>query len=284
MSILIFGEILVDIIDNSWYPGGAPFNVACHLKGMNLKPVIISKIGNDDMGKYLLDIALKKNLNTDYIKTDIYKTGAVEVNIREGEPFFSIIENRAYDYIDPPNVKTAKSSSLLYYGSLAVRSEKSYNSLLKIKEEFNGITFMDINIRKPWFNLEKIEPLLTDIHWLKINSEELNIIAGSSSTIEENINYLSNKYSIGNIICTLGAKGAKLYSSEDQILYSIQGKKIENFINSVGAGDAFSASVISSIINGESGKVLLQKANNFASKVCSLKSAIPESINFYDGL
>ena len=97
---MIFGEVLFDIFsDGSTVLGGAPFNVAWHLQAWGL-----------DTAGLQMD--------------SIHPTGTVEVKFYNGEPVFEIVDNRAYDHIQPDTISSLD-PALLYHGTLAVRNRTS---------------------------------------------------------------------------------------------------------------------------------------------------------------
>lgn len=282
-KVLVYGEILVDSVEGeNWHPGGAPFNVACHLKGMGLEPLFISGIGQDDIGEFLLKKVRNWGISEDGLTIVDKPSGLVDVKIKNGEPSYNILESRAYDYIEFPTEDLTKGASLLYFGSLATRSSKSLQTLKAIKENFTGITFADINIRHPWFQLSDFKDFLYGITWLKVNHHELDELIDNKLTMKEKIITLSDLYSIENIICTLGKDGVLLYSSVENSFVESNIKKVTEFKNSMGAGDAFSASAIKSILNKAAKISLLKESVAFASLICSIEGAIPEDKSFYN--
>ncbi len=100
-KIICFGETLWDMLPSGKMPGGAPMNVAIHLTYHQFAPVIISRVGNDDLGKELLDFLHEKNVSTRYIQTgQTHLTGVVKANIsNKTEVTYKIVEPVAWDYI-----------------------------------------------------------------------------------------------------------------------------------------------------------------------------------------
>lgn len=281
-KLLIFGEILVDWVEGeNWHPGGAPYNVASHLKGFGLDPLFISGLGKDDIGTFLMDKVKSWEMDTTGITINDKPSGLVQVSINKGEPSYDILSERSYDYIEKPDLESIKDADFLYYGSLAIRSQKSFESLKYIKENFKGITFVDINIRHPWFDFKKIEPYLNNIDWLKVNHHELDELYSENGDIKSKLEGFSKQYNIKNIICTMGEQGVILYSSDENSFTTSDIKKVENFKNSMGAGDAFAAMSIKSILSKAPKDKLLNNAVNFASSICSLEGAIPKDKTFY---
>ena len=81
-QITIFGEMLWDMLPTGKQPGGAPMNVAIHLKNFGLNPAFISRIGDDDLGGELMEYLDNKGLITDFVQTGItHLTGVVKVNL-----------------------------------------------------------------------------------------------------------------------------------------------------------------------------------------------------------
>lgn len=281
-KLLIFGEILVDSVEGeNWHPGGAPFNVACHLKGFGLNPFFISGLGKDDIGNFLMDKVSAWELDISGISINDKPSGLVDVSIKNGEPSYEILNDRAYDYIEEPDSKLINNSDFLYYGSLAIRSKKSFNTLKSIKNNFKGTVFVDINIRHPWFDFEIFEPFLEGIDWLKVNHHELDELWRADGSLKDKISGLSNRYDIKNIICTMGEDGVTLYYSSTKTFIQCDIKKVKDFKNTIGAGDAFSAMTINSILLNKDKEELLKKSVNFASSICSLEGAIPKNKDLY---
>src|SRR5205823_2768447 len=74
-----FGEILWDVLPDGAQPGGAPMNVAYHLKQLGQRPAMISRIGKDDWGKKMQQVLTDKNILQDYVQIDdTLPTGTVD--------------------------------------------------------------------------------------------------------------------------------------------------------------------------------------------------------------
>lgn len=281
-KIIIFGEVLVDNVGDQWHPGGAPFNVASHLRALGQDPLFISAIGNDDIGDFLLKQASSWEIDLSGIQKNNYPSGLVDVHIDNGEPTYEILDNRAYDYIDNNlNIDLTK-ADILYYGSLALRNSTSRSSLNSIIKQFNGTVFVDINIRHPWFSLDSYKSYITDIDWLKLNHHELFEVIDGTEDIEHAIKQLSMQNNIKNIICTRGKDDVILYSRKKDAFFYKKTIENQNIKTTVGAGDSFAASVIDSIKKDEDYKLLLSRAVKISSEVCGINGAIPEDKSFYD--
>ena len=152
MKALSFGEILWDVYPDKKFLGGAPLNFAAHLKKHDENVYMMSALGNDELGKEAIKRIEDWKINTSYILSlDDKPTGSCMVTLDENKvPSYNLLKNVAYDYISYIDIK--ESFDVLYFGTLALRSENNYNTLKTLIEsvKFNCI-FSDINIRPPFY-------------------------------------------------------------------------------------------------------------------------------------
>lgn len=285
---LIYGEILFDQFeDGSRVLGGAPFNVAWHLQGLGLGPLMVSAIGTDSLADEVLASTGKWGMQTGYIQRHAeYPTGTVRVELKNGQPAFEIVNHVAYDEIAQENVLNYIKQSvpdILYHGSLAARSNTSRNTLHAIKEHCHCSVFVDINLRPPWWNPALIKELLQGATWLKLNDDELTILCNEMNIVtddlESKINYLLEKYGLKAVIVTLGEKGSVIQNRDN--CYHSNPVQVDNIVDTVGAGDGFSAVAIMGLLNDWDLPVLLERANRFAARICEQRGAICQDIDFY---
>lgn len=129
---VLFGELLFDHFpDGSAVLGGAPLNVACHLRGLGIQPLLISRIGEDEGGRMVRKALHDWDLDDRGVQIDRERpTGAVRVQIENGEPVFRIEPEQAYDYIEAHDVpEFPTGGTILYHGTLAVRNPVSRQAL-----------------------------------------------------------------------------------------------------------------------------------------------------------
>lgn len=276
-KVLVFGEVLVDKINGKFHPGGAPFNVACHLKGFGLEPDFISALSKDEIGEFLIRYIDSKDLSKEFLQYNSYPSGLVEVDLVDNEPSFTILENRSWDYLEYDSSLNLEDYELLYYGTLALRSEKNLQTLKKIKENFKNSIFVDLNIRDPFFNLDKVESFIRDIEFLKVNHHELKRLIPGNGTIQERIKKLTSEYRIKKVICTKGEDGVVYYNGSSFISCGIT--PVASFKDAVGAGDSFSGFFINSLIAFD--REDIEGGTKFASRICGINGALPENRDFY---
>ncbi len=277
---IIFGEVLFDCFpDGQSVLGGAPFNVAWHLQRFTCKPLLISRIGNDSYGETVRSTMTGQEIDVSGLQnSEGFPTGQVRVSLQDGQPSYEIVTDQAYDHIDPQAAVDALSEqtpALVYHGSLALRSTKSRDALDAIVEKTQAPIFLDLNLRDPWWDMPLIERILQRATWVKLNDEELCVVACQSKSHGPELQAYAKKIfsdcQLERLIVTLGEKGAFVLSNEG--LVEGQPVSVENVIDTVGAGDAFSAVTIAGILQNKPIKKTLDKALKFAAKICQQQGA-----------
>ena len=284
---IIFGEVLFDTFpDGSEVLGGAPFNVAWHLQGFGLTPLFISRIGDDERGKQVLQAMERWGLSTEGIQLDCrYPTGVVTIALADGQPNFNILPDQAYGFIDINAARDAFSStspSLLYYGSLINRSHQSQTTLKALLDE--GLpSFVDINLRSPWWNITLLKELLSSARWLKLNDAEVEEICqerlGDRGALKKAAKKLASKYKLDLLIVTMGSEGAFLIHNNHEI--ESPPAQVNNLVDTVGAGDAFASVMLLGLMKDWSLDVALGRAIEFAAAVCEVQGATIMDKDFY---
>lgn len=277
--VVSFGEILWDKLPSGKAPGGAPLNFAYRLNSFQNSLSIISKVGDDSLGKGLTDFLNTNGLDTEHIQiSKIYKTGEVNVSIdKNGIADYDILNPVAWDDIslNSENIELTKNSLVFVFGSLICRnitSRKTLKELIKI----SPFKLFDINLRSPYYNMNLIEKLMLSSDFIKFNYEEIEEIStiyiNKKATLENMIETISEKTKTKNICVTMGEKGACYYTNNS--FYYQDGFKI-SVLDTVGAGDSFIATLVEGILNKTKPQEILKKACAVAALVASKEGATP---------
>lgn len=283
-SLAIFGEILFDHFpDGSKILGGAPFNVAWHLHALNTQPLLISGIG-DDTDSYKIQVTLKQwGLSAQGIQMHPqYPTGNVHISLQDNdEPLFSIPPNQAFDFIQADALIDIRHCQLLYHGSLALRhrtSRTAFETLLTYQKPI----FIDVNLRHPWWGKREVLNYLNQARWAKLNEEELNQLSPviASADVEYKIQALAEYCRLDWLIVTLGEQGA-LGLEKNQPLVRITPTQTIQVVDSVGAGDAFSAIVLLGLLKKWSLEKTLNHAQYFAELVVQMRGGTSTDKHIY---
>lgn len=276
--VTCFGEILWDILPSVELPGGAPMNVAYHLKKLGTRPALITRIGRDDYGARLRSMLSQNGLSTDYLQVDeVHATGLVYAKPDErNEVLYDIVFPSAWDFIEWKDELNhlLKESSCFIYGSLAARNDVSRNTLHQLLEEA-GLRVLDINLRPPHFNQAELEYLLKKADILKMNSAELELVAGWYSqidNIEGRMSIIEERFQTNTIIVTLGGDGALV--KENGTTHRNPGFKVD-VADTIGSGDAFLAGFIHNKLSGASAEVALEFASAMGAFIASQTGACP---------
>lgn len=279
ISVVCFGEILWDILPDVKRPGGAPMNVAYHLQKLGLDSSVISRIGEDDLGKDLLNFVSSIGLNPEMIQKDTeHATSAVMATMNEAkEVSYEILYPVAWDFITwkPEYEQLLENSEAFVFGSLASRNQESAATLVKMLEYAKYKVF-DVNLRAPHYSPELIGALMKHADLLKLNAEELNMIsnwleAGVNNEAEQ-IEFLFKHFPLKEILITKGAAGASYYSPDyrcDSISYKV------NVNDTIGSGDSFLAAFIAKKLQGADPLEAINYAVGMGAFITSKSGACP---------
>ena len=273
-KIVGLGEVLFDILPSQQKMlGGAPANFAYVSTQLGNQGVVLSRVGNDDDGKKILDQLQVKNLLSENIQIDrTHQTGTVNVALRNGQPSYEIVENVAWDFLELSENwrKIAENADAVCFGSLAQRSEIAQKTILKFVALTNGLRIFDVNLRQNYFSAGILRQSLQLANVVKLNHEELPVIAEMFAIKDERLVDLAEKLGqmFGlNLVCvTCGANGSFLIKTNQ--VSENAGLKVR-VKDTIGAGDAFTAGMTHGLLRGWD----LDKTNEFANRVGAFVAA-----------
>jgi len=288
-TVLLFGEVLADIFPDRTVLGGAPFNVARHLKAFGLNPVLISRMGNDPLRDKIMQVMSTNQMETLGMQCNkIHPTGQVSIQFKDGSHQFNILPDQAYDFIHPSVARMTTltvNPSFVYFGTLAQRNQISERALKILVRSTSAPKFLDLNLRTPWYNAKVITQSLQFADILKLNDEELQIVSkmlglgkmDATSQAEE----LLRRFDLDQVIVTRGAAGAWYIDRNGNQFESSSSLTLDKLEDTVGAGDGFAAVCLLGLMQRWPIGVMLNRANEFAARICQIRGAIPESPEFY---
>lgn len=284
MRPVIFGEVLFDRFpDGREVLGGAPFNVAWNLQAFGASPLLVSRVGDDDLGRRIRTAMVGWGMDTSGLQTDReHPTGTVEVTFNDDEPSYEIVSGRAWDHIEGPAgllEPSLRNDGLIYHGTLALRSSLTRKALAHIRRLLDADTFVDVNLRDPWWDRDEVLARLRSARWAKLNAEELALLRPSGDA-DAPAQGLLEEWGLECLIVTRGAEGAVVYTSDGR-WYDHPAEPGGAIIDTVGAGDAFSAVALLGIMRGWAWPVGLNRAQQFAGAVVALRGATTTDPEFY---
>ncbi len=267
-NVISFGEVLWDVMPLGLFLGGAPHNVATHMSQLGLNSYLVSAVGHDQLGIEALERMATRGVHTRFIThTREMLTGTAKVRFNyKGEPRYNIRENVAWDdiHVGINLYNFLQEVDAFVYGSLSARNQKNRNRLFKILQIPGFLKVFDVNLRQPYDNIDLVIQLANKSDVVKLNQNELVQITGcivNGSGLEKAIIELSNLTQVKKICVTRGEKGA-VYFDGSKFVYG-ESKPVE-VKNVVGAGDAFTAMFVKSLIYGDTIN------NTFINRCCRL--------------
>ena len=280
LKVIAVGEIVWDMLPAGKQLGGAPLNFAFFSKELGAEAYAVSAIGNDVLGDETLAVASATGVNLDYLQRNNLPTSRVLISLdNEGVPQYEIVENVAWDALECPQMilDLVKDASVMCWGSLAQRSVTSRQSVLAMLAAApkECVKVFDINIRQHYYSREVIETSLGYADILKLNEDELPLVAsilGLSGQERDIVRQLIEKYALKYLVYTHGADFSEVYSATGE--YSHVPTPKVRVVDTVGAGDSFTAVFVTSILQGLSMAESHVRAVEVSAYVCTQNGAI----------
>ena len=275
--VIGIGEYLWDLLPTGKKAGGAPVNFAYHASQHGTEGWAISAVGKDELGDELLAVAEAHKINMEVSRID-YPTGTVKVTLCNGQPNYEICEGVAWDRIPltEESINLAKRAKAISFGTLAQRDEVSRATTISLVQSApkDALKVYDINLRQHFWSKELIESSLEMANVFKINDEELKTLKPVFDIEEMDTNqacrYFMEKFSLNMLVLTAGDKFSSIYYGDEKS--TIETPKVE-VVDTVGAGDAFSGSLIGSLLMGKSIAEAHKEAVETAAYVCTQAGA-----------
>ena len=291
--IVGLGEVLFDCLPEGKKLGGAPANFAYHVGRFGLDSIAVSAIGKDENGLEIQRILNEVGLEVNLSQVD-YPTGTVQVSLSgNGIPQYDICQGVAYDNIPWTEEleQIAKNARGVCFGSLAQRNAVSRASIQKFLDAMSPIGTLkvfDINLRQHWYSKEIIEESLSRCNVLKLNDEELPVVAEMiglkpiDSTgkalqlvnVEDQCYEIMRQFELQMIILTCGVNGSYVFCSDGRV--SFQNTHKVSVVDTVGAGDSFTGSFVACLLKGKSMEEAHKRAVEISAYVCTCPGAMPQ--------
>jgi fructokinase len=290
-SVVGVGEVLWDLLLTGPQLGGAPANFAYHARALGAEAHVITRVGNDDYGREIIRRFREMGLPHSTVQVDeTAPTGTATVELSgDGLAHFTIQNNVAWDYLaaTPEAVAVARKADAICFGSLAQRGESSRAAIQQLVSaaSADALRVCDINLRQHFYSRELIEQSLQLANVLKLNDDELPTLAGMFSLngsaerkIEQQIERLAQTFGLRLVALTRGANGSLLYQKggeEDEARWSNCPSRPVQVVDTVGAGDSFTATLVLGLLRKMDLDELNLLANEVARYVCSHAGATP---------
>jgi len=272
------GEVLWDLLPTGKMIGGAPANFCYHAKNLGADAAIISATGNDALGAEIENTLTQKGIKHILNHPD-YPTGTVSVELKNGIPDYIIHENVAWDFIRLDNEAQSwiKTADAICFGTLGQRSIVSAEAIDQALDSVapKALKVLDVNLRQQYFSKEILEKSFKRANVVKLNDEEIEIIGamfGLSGSQKLKCLTLMDIFRFDVMALTMGDKGSLLLTTNEESFVPVPKVKV---VDTVGAGDSFTAVMVMGLLNNKQLHELHNEATEYAAKVCTFSGAMP---------
>jgi len=274
------GEVLWDVFPDGKKLGGAPLNFSHHCGQLGARAFPVSAVGADAEGEEIRQIFASKNLVGDHVQTDpAHPTGRVNVTLKDGKPSYEILREVAWDFIrfDSKLRDLASRADAVCFGSLAQRSPVSRASIHEFLDAMrpDALRIFDVNLRQDFYSKEIIKASLQRANILKLSDEELPVLAemfGLAGEVHAQLQGLREMFGLRLVAYTRGGEGSLLIAADD---ISDHSGFPTTVVDTVGAGDSFTATLCMGFLQKLSLAEVNRRANQVAAFVCSQAGATP---------
>ena len=276
--MLCLGEVLWDAVPDGLRLGGAPLNVAYHLARLGHPVGVVSRVGDDDLGREARRRLAAGGVEAGHLQTDgQLPTGFVAVTLdADGVPSYEIAGPSAWDAIDatPEAVAAARTSAAVVFGSLAQRDARSGRAVQALVAAAPLAVF-DVNLRPPFADRAIVERSLVAADVAKLSDDELGTLGrwfGTPDAGRAGAEALAQRFGLRAVCLTRGADGAAVWNDGD---WTEHGGHPVTVRDTVGAGDAFLAGLLSGWLRGLDDPAALDGACRLGGFVASQAGATP---------
>lgn len=242
---------------------------------------MVSRVGHDDLGD--TGIAALESLGVDcsHLQRDPrHPTGTVAVTLGpSGDASYVFAPDTAWDHLawEPRLEQLAAAADAVCFGTLGQRSQESRETVRRfLAAATRAARVFDVNLRQHFHSPELIRDSLAIATVLKLNDEELPVVAAACGIADENplatVRQLADRYGLRLAALTRGAAGSVLVADG---VVSTRPAAAPVIVDTVGAGDAFTAAVITGLVRGRPLEAIHDHASRLAAFVCGCRGATP---------
>ena len=310
VSFLGLGELLWDCFPDRRMPGGAPANVAFHAQQLGLSAATVTRVGDDELGREICQFLQLQGLCLDLVQRDpIHGTGTVTVDAGPTGTKYIFKPDSAWDFLEatPSLLAAMRSAKAVCFGTLAQRNSVSRETIHACLNAASAdcLIVYDVNLRPPFYERDWIERSLKQARIVKLNDDEVQILAamfdignarcgsvrrGSPDPAEtpdrrsppdfasrhydnaDVARWLLTQFHLQLVCVTRGGSGCLLVSPDETI--DIPGIPVQ-VVDTVGAGDSFTAALIQTQLAGWPLRRSAEFANRVGALVASRQGAMP---------
>lgn len=279
--VIGLGEVLWDDLPDGRRLGGAPANVAFHAGLRGADAGVVSAVGDDEPGNTALKRLRSKHIGVEGVAVlDDYPTGVVDVTLDAGgSASYDIRQGVAWDHLPATQAALglAGAADAICFGTLAQRHESSRKAIHTLLDAAKPdcLRVYDVNLRAPHFTAQIIRSSVERCDVLKLNSDEIADAAEALEcpSVEADFAKFLLDSGLRMVVVTRGGDGSALYTAEQ--VSELDPEPVD-VVDTVGAGDSFTAAVLMGVLRGDPLREIHRKAAAVASYVCTQNGATPD--------
>jgi fructokinase len=275
------GETLWDVFPDGAVWGGAPGNVACHAAGLGAESFMVSGVGCDELGERGIAALESHGINCRHVQRDPrHPTGMVTVSLGPaGDASYVFASDTAWDHLawEPSLGDLAARAGAICFGTLGQRAEESRQTIRRfLTAAEQAVRVFDVNLRQAFYSPELIRESLALANVLKLNDDELPVVAAACGvTVDDSVSAVrevAERHGLRLAALTRGAAGSVLVADG---VVSTRPAEARTIVDTVGAGDAFTAAVVMGLLGGRPLETMHDHAARLAAFVCGHRGATP---------
>jgi fructokinase len=279
-SIVGLGEVLWDLLPSGKVLGGAPFNFTFHCHQFGHAAVMVSRVGRDELGHEIRAAMRDLGLDDSFVQDDSeHPTGTVGVELNSaGQPSFTIHPG-AWDHLawDDRLEAVLGQAQAVCFGTLIQRSAGARAAVRRaLRAARNALVVYDVNLRQDFYSREVLEESLRASRWVKLNDGELAVLRAmfdfSGTNQSAIVADLRKRFGTELVALTRGEQGCLVQTADEEVLAS--GVRVQ-VVDTIGAGDAFTAGLVCAMLEGRSVADAARFANGLAAAVAARAGGTP---------
>jgi fructokinase len=280
-AVVGLGEVLWDLLPTGPQLGGAPTNFTYHAAALGARALMVTRIGDDDLGKEVIKRFQQMDLSRETMQVDPTRpTGTVGVTLDEkGVAHYTFAEDAAWEHLAPTNValQAVRGAQAVCFGTLGQRAETSRRAIQQLvaAASADALKIFDVNLRLDFYSREVIEQSMRLSNVLKLNEEELAVLTAMFSlqgSVRQRIEWLVRAFGFKLVVVTRGSSGSLIHQEGRWSELPPQPVRV---VDTVGAGDAFAAALTMGLLAGMTLDEMHVMAAEAARYVCSHRGATP---------
>jgi fructokinase len=272
-AAVVFGEVVIDVYPGEEVIAGAALHVAAHLAGAGWHTYLVTRVGDDGAGRDIVRLIDRLGIDRAFVEHDPeLPTGRSTVHTTGLENAFTVLRPAAWDEIQGPSELPPHDA--VCYGTLAARSPTSRAALERLLSHSRARhKVLDVNLRPPDVNRNVIELALGEASAVKLSERELEEVAANLGTSGHPRSLFQRSPRLRWVCVTRGDQGAALFDRGGSC-WENRPSPVQ-VVNTVGAGDAFTAGLAEGLADGRAPQRILQSAHARAASILTKKGALP---------